>query len=160
MTDSGKRTKTSGRRGRASRIAARADRSAVRAPYITRKLGTYDVLDEEGLGLIEHNADVLLKETGMEFTGDPEILDIFRSAGADVKGERVRFEPGMCRQLIQATAPAEFVQHARNPATTSRSAAPIRCCARPGGRPSCTTSMTGGATRRTRTSASWSRSTR
>lgn len=52
----------------------------------------------------------------MEFTGDPEILDIFRSAGADVKGERVRFEPGMCRQLIQATAPAEFVQHARNPA--------------------------------------------
>ena len=116
MTESGNSAKTSGRRGRARRIAARAKRSAVRAPYIVRKLGTYDVLDEEGLGLIEHNADILLKETGMEFTGDPEILDIFRDAGADVQGERVRFEPGMCRQLVQATAPREFVQHARNPA--------------------------------------------
>ena len=36
--------------------------------------------------------------------------------GADVQGERVRFEPGMCRTIVQASAPAEFVQHARNPA--------------------------------------------
>ena len=68
----------------------------MRAPYINRWIGTFNVLDEEGLSLIEHNADILLKETGMNFTGDPEILDIFRHAGADVQGERVRFEPGMC----------------------------------------------------------------
>ncbi len=85
-------------------------------PYIVRKVGTMNILDEEGLSLIEHNADLLLKETGMEFVDDPEILDIFRDGGADVQGTRVRFEPGMCRMIIQATAPRQFKQHARNPA--------------------------------------------
>ena len=51
----------------------------------------------------------------MEFRGDPEILAIFRDAGAGVDGERVRFEPGMCRRIIRASAPREFAQHARNP---------------------------------------------
>ncbi len=54
----------------------------------------------------------------MEFRDDPEILDIFRDAGADVRGARVRFEPGMCRRIVQASAPREFRQHARNPANT------------------------------------------
>lgn len=89
-----------------------------RAPYIDRKLGTFNVLGEEGLALIEGNADLILKDTGMDFTGDPEILDVFRNAGCDVQGERVRFEPGSCRRTIQATAPKEFVQHARNPANS------------------------------------------
>jgi trimethylamine--corrinoid protein Co-methyltransferase len=89
-----------------------------RAPFISRKLGTFNVLGEEGLSLIEQNADVILKDTGMDFTGDPEILEIFRAAGCDVKGERVRFEPGFCRRTIQATAPREFHQHARNPGNT------------------------------------------
>ena len=51
----------------------------------------------------------------MEFRDDPEILDYFRESGADVQGERVRFEPGMCRAIIQATAPRQYIQHARNP---------------------------------------------
>ncbi len=87
-------------------------------PFLNRKLGTFDVLSEEGLCLIEQNADLLLQETGMEFRDDPEILEILRDAGADVQGERVRFEPGMCRQLITATAPSAYTQHARNPAKT------------------------------------------
>lgn len=87
-----------------------------RAPYIQRKLGCFSVLGEEGLSLIEANADTILHETGMEFQGDPEILDIFRAAGCDVKETRVRFDRGFCRTAIQATAPAQFKQHARNPA--------------------------------------------
>ena len=43
------------------------------------------------------------------------ILQAWRQAGADVQGERVRFEPGMCRQIVQASAPSEYTQHARNP---------------------------------------------
>ena len=35
-------------------------------------------------------------------------------------GTRVRFAPGFCRRTIQATAPAEFTQHARNPAKSVR----------------------------------------
>ena len=86
-----------------------------RAPYIARRIGTFDILAEEGLCLIEENADRILRDTGMEFRNDAEILDLFRDAGADVDGERVRFEPGMCRAIIQASAPRQYTQHARNP---------------------------------------------
>jgi len=89
-----------------------------RAPFILRKLATYNVLSEDGLSLIEANADKILAETGMEFRGDPEILDIFRNAGCEVDGALVRFAPGFCRQTITATAPKQFTQHARNPANS------------------------------------------
>src|SRR5690606_15656470 len=104
-------------RGRAARLVQRGARAPHR-PYIHRRIGTFNILDEEGLSLIEANADRLLKEIGMEFHDDPEILDIFREAGADVQGTRVRFEPGMCRRIVRATAPSQFKQHARNPANT------------------------------------------
>lgn len=68
-------------------------------PYIHRKVATYDNLSEEGLCLIEQNADAILRDTGMEFRDDSEILDYFRKAGADVQGKRVRFEPDVCRKL-------------------------------------------------------------
>ena len=63
-----------------------------RAPYIQRKIASYDILSEEGLCLIEENADRILRDTGMEFLNDSEILDYFRDAGADVDGQRVRWE--------------------------------------------------------------------
>lgn len=108
---------TSKRRSRSS-PAEDARPEARRAPFISRHLDTYSVLSNEGLELIERNADTILKETGMEFHGDPEILGIFRDAGCDVKDTRVRFEPGFCRRTIQATAPSAFLQHARNPGNT------------------------------------------
>ena len=89
-------------------------------PYIQRKIGVFDILSDEGCELLEHNAETILQEIGMEFRDDLEILDIFRDAGADVKGERVRFDRGMCRQIIQATAPREFTQIARNPKNNVR----------------------------------------
>lgn len=104
--------------GRAARVRTRAANVPARAPFIQRRLGPLDILDDEGLELIEHNADVLLAEIGMEFRDDTEILALLHDAGADVKDERVRFEPGMCRSIIQASAPAQFRQHARNPANT------------------------------------------
>ncbi|MEX0281212.1 MAG: trimethylamine methyltransferase family protein [Arenibacterium sp.] len=89
-----------------------------RAPFILRRLGTFNVLSEEGLEQIEANADTILAETGMEFQGDQEVLEIFADAGCDVDGARVRFVPGFCRNTITATAPGQFMQHARNPANT------------------------------------------
>jgi trimethylamine--corrinoid protein Co-methyltransferase len=93
---------------------SRARPKELRTPFILRKLGTFNVLGEEGLCLIEQNADTILAQTGMEFHDDPEILQIFSDAGCDVQGTRVRFAPGFCRDLIQTTAPAQFTQHARN----------------------------------------------
>ena len=49
-------------------------------------------------------------------TNGPEAIEIWKAAGADVKGERVHFARGMCRALVQKTAPRQFTQHARNPA--------------------------------------------
>lgn len=114
MTENSDGKRRSG--GRAGRSQSRLQSEPVRTPYITRNLPCMDVLSIEGLELIEHNADLILQQTGMEFHDDPELLEIFRDAGCDVQGNRVRFEPGFCRKTIQATAPAEFTQHARNPA--------------------------------------------
>jgi trimethylamine--corrinoid protein Co-methyltransferase len=101
-------------RGRRRKIGTRSENKP-RAPFIQRKLGTFNVLGEEGLDLIEQNADAILAETGMEFHDDPEILTIFADAGCDVDGTRVRFVPGFCRKTIKASAPKQFIQHARNP---------------------------------------------
>ena len=109
-------TSSSRRGGRDARRASRAASAAVSTPYITRKIPCYEVIDEEGLALVERNAETILQEIGIEFRDDPEALAIWREAGADVQGERVRFPTGMCRSLIQATAPRQFTQHARNPA--------------------------------------------
>ena len=89
-----------------------------RAPFVQRKLSTFNVLSEAGLEQIEANADKILAETGMEFQDDPEILQIFADAGCDIDGTRVRFAPGFCRKTITATAPSHFTQRARNPANS------------------------------------------
>jgi trimethylamine--corrinoid protein Co-methyltransferase len=104
--------------GRAGRQAARAHAAVARVPFLTRTLTPFEVLDEEGLSLIEHNADVILQEVGLEFRGDPDALRLLADAGADVDGERVRFPLGMCREIVRASAPAQYVQHARNPANS------------------------------------------
>jgi trimethylamine--corrinoid protein Co-methyltransferase len=112
-------TEARGRRtgGRAGRQAARLHAVAERVPFITRTLAPFEVLSEEGVELIEHNADRILQEVGVEFR-DPEALATLRDGGADVDGERVRFPAGMCREIVRATAPAAFTQHARNPANS------------------------------------------
>ena len=102
--------------GRAGRAAARAAHAVERVPFITRTLTPFEVLSEEGLALIEENADSILERVGIDFKGAPDALDLMAGAGADVDGERVRFPRGMCRQIVQATAPSTFTQHARNPA--------------------------------------------
>lgn len=106
----------SGRRRGGGRAARQASRSVAREsrPYLTRSVPPYEVLGDEGLAIIEQNAETILEEVGVEIVDFPEALAIFESAGANVDGTRVRFPRGMCRDLA-ATAPAQFTQHARNP---------------------------------------------
>ena len=113
MSERRARSRTKGG-ARAARRAARAE-SAPAIPYITRNVPVYDVLGEEGLELIEENAETILQEVGIDFREDAEALALWREAGADVERERVRFPRGMCRTLIRENAPAQFTQHARNP---------------------------------------------
>lgn len=82
--------------------------------YITRNIPFVEYVDEEGLIKLEEQADWILQEIGVEFRDDPKALEIWKEAGADVKGTRVRLPRGMARKLSE-TAPASFTQHARNP---------------------------------------------
>jgi len=112
-------TEPTGRRRGGGREARRAVRAAGVAtlPYLTRSIPPYEILGDEGLTIIEQNAETILEEVGIEIVEFPDALGIFESAGARVDGTRVRFPRGMCRDLA-ATAPARFTQHARNPART------------------------------------------
>ena len=100
--------------GRDARRASRTTSSAAAKPFITRNAPVYDVLSDEGAEIIENNAETILEEVGIDFKDDPEALAILKDAGADVKGERVHFPKGLCRELCK-TAPQEFTQHARDP---------------------------------------------
>ncbi len=118
MDEQGQAARSRRPSGRDAKRAARTARSAAFVPYITRKIPYYEVLGAEGLELLEHNADTILQEIGIDFRDDPEALGLLKNAGADVQGERVRFPRGMCRTIVQSSAPKEFTQHARNPART------------------------------------------
>jgi trimethylamine--corrinoid protein Co-methyltransferase len=102
--------------GREAKRAARQKSTAELSAWIDRSIPYFEVLDDEALELIEHNAETVLEEIGVEFREFPQALELWREAGADVDGERVRFPRGLCRSIIQASAPREFTQHARNPA--------------------------------------------
>ncbi len=101
--------------GRDGRQARRSASSVAAPPYITRAIPAYEFLSPEGLARIEAQAEAILQEIGLEFRGDPEVLDLWRAAGASVEGERVRFPAGLVASIIRRSAPAQFVQHARNP---------------------------------------------
>jgi trimethylamine--corrinoid protein Co-methyltransferase len=113
MTDTSAEPRRSG--GRAGRQAARLAAHVETVPFLTRTLQPVEVLSEEGIELIEHNAEVILEDVGVIIRDYPSALEVFASAGADVQGDRVRFPQGLCRQLVKQ-APSVYTQHARNPA--------------------------------------------
>ncbi len=101
--------------GRAARQAKRSA-GAIVAPYLTRMMPPVSVLDEAGLCQIEENAETILSEIGIAFQETPEALELWKQAGAHVEGELVKFPRGMCRKIVQDSAPKSFIQHGRNPA--------------------------------------------
>ena len=92
------------RGGRAARQAARASRLTPEVPFLTRRLAPFEVLDPDGLELIEHNADTILEEIGVEISDHPGAIQLFAQAGAAVEGTRVRFPRGLVRSIITASA--------------------------------------------------------
>ncbi len=107
-----------GRRARSGGGASRrAERTAVHfetARFIERNIPNFEILNDEALSVIEWNAETVLEEIGVNFVENPSALDLWRAAGADVRGERVHIPRGLARRLC-ATAPSRFTQLARNP---------------------------------------------
>ncbi|MCF6305474.1 MAG: trimethylamine methyltransferase family protein [Rhodobacteraceae bacterium] len=105
------------RRSRGGGAARRAERSAVKLEFekfITRRIPNFEILDAEAVELIEYNAETVLEEIGVDFVDCPDAIELWRKAGAEIDGNRVRIPRGLARKLC-ATAPSRFTQHARNP---------------------------------------------
>jgi trimethylamine--corrinoid protein Co-methyltransferase len=105
------------RRGRELRRAARSQSDLGKLGAIHRRIPAVELLHPEAVDIIEHNAETILEDIGIEFRRDPISLQLWREAGADVQGERVRMPRGLCRALLRS-APSVFKVHARNPART------------------------------------------
>ena len=103
--------------GGAARRAARGSAVVETARYIERNIPDLEILNEQALQIIEHNAETVLEEIGVNFVNNPGALERWRQAGAEIDGERVRIPRGLARKLC-ATAPSRFTQVARNPAKT------------------------------------------
>lgn len=96
------------RSGRQARIDARMTADSSRAAVVPeRRIPTFELLSETQLDRIEAHADWILERNGVEFRGDDEALQLFADAGARVTGERVRFPPGLAKELC-STAPPRF----------------------------------------------------
>ncbi len=117
MSEGRRGRRSGGRAGRqaARDTAARASAAAADA-FLTRRLQPFEIMGEEGLALIEHNADTILETVGVDFVDYPAALHLLADAGAEIDGQRVRFPRGLCRKIVTDHAPAVYTQHARNPA--------------------------------------------
>ena len=113
-TNSAEKPKRSRRGGGAARRSERTQLRIEAPPPIKRRIPNFEILTAEAIEIIEHNAEKVLEEIGVEFSDNPYALDLWRDAGADVSGERVRIPVGLARKLCK-TAPESFIQHARNP---------------------------------------------
>ncbi len=88
----------------------------VSAPTLVRNIPLYEILDAEGVELIDDASMKILEQVGIEFR-DPEALEIWRAAGADVDGQRVRIGRELVMALIDK-APEVLTLNARNPERT------------------------------------------
>jgi trimethylamine--corrinoid protein Co-methyltransferase len=113
MSDTGAGRRVRGGGG-ATRRAERTAVSFETARFIQRNIPNFEILNEEALQIIEYNAETVLEEIGVNFIENEGALQLWREAGADVRGERVHIPRGLARKLC-STAPSTFTQHARNP---------------------------------------------
>src|SRR5690606_37342921 len=91
-------------------------RPAASFPALVRRIPVYDVLPEEAIELIHEESCRILEDVGIEFRDD-EAAAMWKAAGADVEGYRVRIGRGQLMELV-GLIPQSYVMHARNPART------------------------------------------
>ena len=106
---------SSRRGGRESRRVLRSDRTPRMLPALKRNLPTVEPMNPEQIERIDRASLDILEDVGVVFR-DPQALDDWRRAGADVHDDaRVHLDQGLVRELI-SSIPSGFTYHARNPA--------------------------------------------
>jgi trimethylamine--corrinoid protein Co-methyltransferase len=109
------------RRGREARRAERKGNliaGAVRSKQLVRRIPVYDLVDTPASEQIHNASLTILERIGIDFR-DGEAIDIWRAAGAEIDGWRVRIPRELLMSKV-ALAPSEFTHHARNPARNVR----------------------------------------
>ncbi len=99
--------------GRSARHRARLDTPVAMLPPLELALPRYEPLDEVGVEKLHDASMRILEEIGIDFR-DPEALEYWRQARADIKGNRVRIDRDLLLELV-SFAPERFVLSARNP---------------------------------------------
>ncbi len=102
--------------GRAARRVARAEKAKEGASIYRDIRNPYrpiEVFSEDQIEAIHQTSLQMLSEIGIKVLWD-EARALYKSAGADVDGEQVRFDPSMIEELV-AKAPSQFTLHSRNP---------------------------------------------
>lgn len=101
------------RRGRGARRAARMAKTIEWLPELDRGIPYVDIVSPEQLERIHDASMTLLEEVGIEFRDD-ESIEMWKRAGANVEGYRVRIDREHLMTLL-STAPTEYTMLARNP---------------------------------------------
>ncbi len=104
--------------GRRARVAERTRAPIVSLPTLKRRIPVYEIVSDEAIELVHQESCRILEEVGIEFR-DAEAAAMWKAAGADVDGLRVRIGRDQLMELI-AQVPSEYEMHARNPERTVR----------------------------------------
>jgi trimethylamine---corrinoid protein Co-methyltransferase len=108
--------------GSARRAGGREGRRQLRSapvacfPVLESKIPLYDIVPNEAVELIHRESCRILEETGIDFRDD-EASAMWKAAGADVQGYRVRIDRAQLMALV-GKIPSEYTMHARNPERT------------------------------------------
>jgi len=118
ISDIAQPTESATHRRSGGRIGRKALRSAALPsfPTLVRKIPAYEIVPDEAVELIHEASLGILEEVGCEFRDD-EAIAIWRKAGADVTGTRVRLDRHLLMDLV-SKVPSEFTLNARNPQRT------------------------------------------
>ncbi len=101
------------RRGRGARREERTKQSLRFLPEADRGIPYIDLLNTEQVERIHSETVKLLWSKGIEFRDD-EAAELWRIAGADVTGHRIRIDDDLLTHLLK-TAPEQYTLCARNP---------------------------------------------
>jgi trimethylamine--corrinoid protein Co-methyltransferase len=109
-------TKHARRGGRRSRRAERVHQREPMLPALRRGLPYVDPMHGEQVERVHDASMKILEEVGVDFR-DPTALTDWKRVGAQVEGERVRFDRRMIMELI-SSIPDSITLHARDPDKT------------------------------------------
>lgn len=103
------------RKPRGRRRAGKSTTQSATGPMTSnfvREIGYFDLVSPDALDMLHNASCEILEEFGIDFRNE-KALDIWRGAGAEIDGQRVRIPREMLMSLVEK-APSHYTYNARN----------------------------------------------